>query len=119
MAYFLLGILSVASVLFVAYPLYSPKKYLLYIEDIFDIGECKRLSYLHSKKESIYANIKDLEFEYQMGKLSEEDFIALREGYMAEAAAVLRSIEELKIKTEIEELIESEVRSRRKIKPDS
>ena len=45
-----------------------------------------------------------------------EDFDRLRDGLMAEAEAVVREIEEAEIKRDIEDLIEKEVRSHRKIK---
>ncbi|NIM19148.1 MAG: hypothetical protein GTO51_02065 [Candidatus Latescibacteria bacterium] len=116
MAYFFLGIFAVVALLFVAQPLLSSKRYLLYLEDMFDFGGERKLDYLDAKKQVIQDNISDLEFEYQMGKLSEEDFDRLRKDCNRETEEVDKAIDALKIKREIEELIESEIDSRRKIK---
>jgi len=49
---------------------------------------------LIERKEAIYAAIKDIEFDYQMGKLSEEDFQALRQQYKDEAVGLLKKIDQ-------------------------
>jgi hypothetical protein len=112
----LIILFAAGATLFVMYPLYSRKRYLYNLEDMFELGDAKTLNFLESKKASVYDNIKELDFEYEMGKLSEEDYSSLRQGYMAEAQEVVKALENLKVKEEIEELIEGEVRSRRKIK---
>ena len=48
---------------------------------------------LIERKEAIYAAIKDIEFDYQTGKLSEEDFRQLRQQYKDEAIAVLKKLD--------------------------
>ena len=48
---------------------------------------------LVERKETIYAAIKDIEFDYQMGKLSEEDFKELRQKYKDEAVGLLKTID--------------------------
>lgn len=48
---------------------------------------------LQERKENIYAAIKDIEFDYQMGKLSEEDFKELRQQYKDEAVNLLKEID--------------------------
>jgi len=54
-----------------------------------------RLTELATRKEAALAAIKDIEFDHQMGKLSAEDFRALRDRYKAEAIALLKAIDEL------------------------
>lgn len=49
---------------------------------------------LLSRKDSIYTAMKDLEFDYSTGKLSEQDYEALRGRFAAEAAVVLKEIDE-------------------------
>ena len=44
----------------------------------------------------IYRNLRDLELEYKMGRLSETDFRQLEMGYKSEAAAVLQRLDQLK-----------------------
>src|SRR3990172_4533239 len=53
---------------------------------------------LQDRKETIYAAIKDIEFDYQMGKLSEEDFKALRQQYKEEAVSLLKEIDKAQSK---------------------
>ena len=45
------------------------------------------------KKETVYENIKDLEFEYKMGKLSDDDFQRLRNDLTREAYEVMARID--------------------------
>ncbi len=47
---------------------------------------------LIERKEAIYAAIKDIEFDYQMGKLSKEDYQELRQQYKDEAVKLLKKI---------------------------
>ena len=59
-------------------------------------GSQTPLKRLLRRKETIYENIKDLDFEYKMGKLSDEDYQGLRNDYEQEAYAVMREIEQIK-----------------------
>lgn len=59
------------------------------------IGSNHRANDLVERKENIYAAIKEIEFDYQMGKLSEEDFKALRQQYKDEAVNLLKKIDQL------------------------
>lgn len=54
-----------------------------------------RRSRVLKEKDAVYAAIKDLDLEYQTGKLSEEDYAELRRGYRAKALALLREFDEL------------------------
>ena len=51
--------------------------------------EKTRLNYLQERKEVIYENMRDLNFEYCAGKLSDEDYNSLKASLEEEAAAVL------------------------------
>ncbi len=51
--------------------------------------EKTRLNYLQERKEVIYENMRDLNFEYRAGKLSDEDYNSLKASLEEEAAAVL------------------------------
>src|SRR6266511_2958715 len=57
------------------------------------------LKVLLRKKETVYENIKDLEFEYKMGKLAEEDYQRLRGDYSREAFDIIRRIESVQPET--------------------
>lgn len=60
-----------------------------------DAIEKTRLAYLHERKDVIYENLRDLNFEYKSGKFSAADFEAMRGSMEAEAARVLAEIETL------------------------
>jgi hypothetical protein len=62
-------------------------------------GSPSSLKRLLRRKEIIYENIKDLEFEYKMGKFSEDDYQRLREDYSREAFEVISKIEAIKPET--------------------
>ena len=54
-----------------------------------------RLMYLYERKEQVYENLRDLNFEYKAGKLSEADFNSMRDSMEQEAAGVLAEIDQL------------------------
>ncbi len=58
-------------------------------------GEKTRVSYLRERKDVIYENLRDLNFEYKAGKFPEPDYLAMRASLEDEAVAVLAEIEEL------------------------
>jgi hypothetical protein len=107
--------LSALALGFVAYPLVSPKRHLYYLDDMLGLGDQKKLAYLYSRRGTVYENLRDLDNEFQMGKLSESDHQRLRNGLLAEAAEVLRAIDDAHVRREIEDVIEGDVRSRRRI----
>jgi hypothetical protein len=57
--------------------------------------EKSRLDYLSERKEVIYDNLRDLNFEYRAGKFPEEDYARQREALEAEAAQVLAEMDTL------------------------
>ena len=115
MSLFIIGILSAAALGFVAYPLVSSKRHLYYLEDMLGMGEQKKLAYLYTRRSTVYDNLRDLDNEFAMGKLSETDHKRLRDGLLAEAADVVKQIDEAHMRREIEEMIERDARSRRKV----
>jgi uncharacterized membrane protein YgaE (UPF0421/DUF939 family) len=54
-----------------------------------------RLDYLEERKEQLYENLRDLNFEYRAGKYPEEDFLAQRLQLENETALLLAEIEHL------------------------
>jgi hypothetical protein len=52
-----------------------------------------QLTPLERQKLEAYAAIKEAEFDYQMGKLTEPDFTALRDRYTGQAIAAIAAIE--------------------------
>jgi len=57
--------------------------------------EKTRLAFLRERKESVYENLRDLNFEYKAGKMPETDYASLRASLEDEATAVLAEIEQL------------------------
>jgi hypothetical protein len=57
--------------------------------------EKTRLDYLLERKEQLYENLRDLNFEYRAGKYPEEDFVAQRSQLENETALLLAEIEQL------------------------
>jgi hypothetical protein len=62
-------------------------------------AEKTRLSFLYERKEQVFENLRDLNFEYKAGKLSDGDFSSLRDSMEQEAANILAEIEELEQRT--------------------
>ncbi len=54
-----------------------------------------RLSYLDERKEAVYENLRDLSFEHNAGKLSDDDYEQQRRGLEGEAAIILAEMEEI------------------------
>ena len=57
--------------------------------------EKTRLAFLRERKESVYENLRDLNFEYKAGKIPEADYANLRASLEDEGAAILAEIEML------------------------
>ena len=61
-----------------------------------DTGEDKtRLAYLYERREVVYENLRDLNFEFKSGKFTEADYDGMRVSMEAEAARILAEIETL------------------------
>lgn len=56
-----------------------------------------RLDFLREQKDVLYENLRDLNFEYQAGKYTAEDYTALRAGLENETANVLAEIDHLEL----------------------
>ena len=54
-----------------------------------------RVDYLEERKEQLYENLRDLNFEYRAGKYPDEDYAAQRATLEGEAAVVLAEIDRL------------------------
>jgi len=63
--------------------------------DPFVQADKTRVDYLRERKESIYENLRDLNFEYLAGKYPEQDYNEQRAGLEDEAASVIAEMERL------------------------
>jgi hypothetical protein len=52
--------------------------------------------HLEERRARIYDNLRDLQFEYRVGKLSEADYQSTKQSLQAELAGVLAEIDKLK-----------------------
>ena len=71
------------------------------------------LDRLLNRKAIVYSNLKDLEFEYKMGRLSDADFRRLEAGYKNEAAVILQKLDQLGVEKNLDESIERDISARR------
>ena len=70
--------------------------YTFWPENVFaSQREKTRLDFLEERKEQLYENLRDLNFEYRAGKYPEEDFQVQRTQLEKEAAQLLAEIEHL------------------------
>ena len=85
MGYLACGILAIGAVLYMFWPERNP----------FVQRAKTRLDYLRERKDVIYENLRDLNFEYRAGKYPEEDYAAQRGALEDEAAGVMAEMETL------------------------
>jgi predicted nuclease with TOPRIM domain len=70
--------------------------YTFWPENVFaSQREKTRLDYLLERKEQLYENLRDLNFEYRAGKYPEEDFNVQRAQLENEAAQLMAEIDHL------------------------
>ena len=53
-------------------------------------------SHLDDRKAAIYENLRDLQFEYRLGKLSDEDYQSTKKDLQKELAGVLAEVDRLR-----------------------
>jgi hypothetical protein len=82
--------------------------------DVTPLADLKR------RRLVVYENLRDLEFEYQAGKVAAHDYQSLKENYLGEAAALMAASQEAEQLKQTDAVIEREIAARRalrKIKP--
>src|SRR6201988_2393408 len=73
--------------------------YIFYIPGGVYLGpEKTRASYLRERKDAVYENLRDLNFEYKAGKVPDVDYQNLKSSLEDEAAALLAEIARLEAK---------------------
>ncbi|MGA9641485.1 MAG: hypothetical protein WBQ72_08830 [Terriglobales bacterium] len=63
--------------------------------EVYAGEEKTRLGYLRERKESVYENLRDLNFEYKAGKVPDADYQSMRNSLEEEAAAIMAEIARL------------------------
>jgi len=70
--------------------------YVFYLPGSLYLGpEKTRASYLRERKDAVYENLRDLNFEYKAGKVPDADYQSLKASLQDEAAALLAEIARL------------------------
>jgi hypothetical protein len=85
MIWLICGLLLVASLYYV---LYLPGR-------LFLGPEKTRAGYLRERKDAVYENLRDLNFEYKAGKVPDADYTSLKSSLQDEAATLLAEIARL------------------------
>ena len=85
MNFFAIAVLSVGCFVYIFWPERNP----------FVQADKTRLDYLRERKDVIYENLRDLNFEHMAGKYSEADYTEQRRGLEDEAAKVIAEMESL------------------------
>jgi hypothetical protein len=72
---------------------------LLYVfvvpQEVERVQRKSRAVYLRERRDVVYENLRDLNFEHRAGKLSDTDFEPMRSAMEAEAATLLAEIDSL------------------------
>ena len=111
MIVFIAILLTVLTFAFVTYPLFRQKS------RPTEAVDNQQLRELHSKRDTNYSMLKELEFDFQSGILTEDDYQDLEKRYKRKAISILRDIEGSGKDTgkgaRIEEAIEKQVQELR------
>jgi len=88
MTYLVVLLVMMAAFTVVAWPLMSSAR-----DARREHGGASPWNDLIGRRDAAYRALKELEFEYQLGNLSEPDYRGLRERYRSEAAATLQELD--------------------------
>lgn len=70
--------------------------YVFHVSEMTISGpEKTRAMYLRERKEVVYENLRDLNFEHKAGKIPEADYVSMKNSLEEEAAAILAEISRL------------------------
>ena len=73
--------------------------YYIFFPSSFSVGRKKtRVSYLRERKDVVYENLRDLNFEFKAGKMPDSDYQSLKSSLQDEAATLLAEISRLEAK---------------------
>lgn len=70
--------------------------YVFYLPGTLRLGpEKTRLGYLKERRDAVYENLRDLNFDYKAGKLPHADYHGMKTSLEDEAAAILGEMESI------------------------
>ena len=110
MTIFVALVLTALTFVFIAYPLFKQKA------GSVALSGDEKFRELHSKRDTTYSMLKELEFDFQSGILTEEDYRDLEVRYKRKAISILKDADDLEKGAEVEEDIEAEVQKLRRAK---
>lgn len=64
-------------------------------QDLPEAAPANPVQHLESRKAAIYENLRDLQFEYRVGKLSDDDYQRTKKDMQAELAVVLAEMDRI------------------------
>ncbi|MBI5652077.1 MAG: zinc ribbon domain-containing protein [Chloroflexi bacterium] len=111
MEFILIALLIIAVVAVVAHPLVFARRGKIY-------RDSNALDALTAQREAAYDALRDLDFDYQLGKLSQSDYAALREKYKTRAALILQQIDATGNGADADAQIEEQIAQMRRAKSD-
>lgn len=102
-------LISAVALIYVVWPLLKPGPAPVMVED-------DRLAELLGRKDAVMRSIKDLEFDYRVGKLSEEDYLLYDQRLRRQAIGLLQQIEQAAPESaQLDAAVEDEITQRRKV----
>lgn len=110
MTIFITLLLTVLTFAFIAYPLLQQRA------RASDTAGADKLRELASRRDTTYSMLKELEFDFQSGILTEEDYRDLETRYKRKAISILKDIDHSEATIDVEEEIEQQVRQLRQEK---
>ena len=70
--------------------------YVFHVPEVLIAGpEQTRVMFLRERKEAVYENLRDLNFEYKAGKLPDVDYQTMKNSLEDEAVAILSEISQI------------------------
>ena len=70
--------------------------YIFHIPEMLLAGpEKTRVAFLRERKEAVYENLRDLNFEFKAGKVPDRDYLTMKNSLEDEAAGILAEIAQL------------------------
>lgn len=103
------AVLSLAAIFYTIAPLLKPGRAMLVVED-------DRLTQLLERKDATLRAIKDLEFDYRVGKMDEADFQRLDQRLRHQAIGLIQQIEKIApVTNDVDVALEAAIARRRKL----
>lgn len=103
--------IAVVVLVFVTFPLFGNRKK----KSNFFSDELETFANLNFRKETVLGNLMDVEMDFKMGKLSEEDYERLKGNLTVQASLILEKLELLDQSIDFETHIENEIKSYRRL----